>query len=203
MVRQLRDAGGASASAGSSLLPTMVMFRPICTATGVPSTSMLTLPLRYQPNEPVEKCLTSADSDWPAMLTIIGFALLRKSARLIGQAVFLAIGVLPPWRSWETATRRTARQNRIIPPYGKPASVIIKAGKHLPESRRESYIIHRTAYRQGENSRFTSRSRIGHNDGLSEMRGTDGRRHRHVVDHAELLLFLFAIGMGVGLFFAD
>src|SRR5437879_1268673 len=50
----------ADPSLGSSLLPTTVRFRPICTATGTPSISMVVLPLRYQPSEPVENSLTGA-----------------------------------------------------------------------------------------------------------------------------------------------
>ena len=34
--------------------PTMVMFMPICTDTGVPPTLTVVLPLRYQPSDPVE-----------------------------------------------------------------------------------------------------------------------------------------------------
>src|SRR5437879_3498954 len=75
-------------SFGSSLLPTMVMFMPICTDTGTPSTSMAVLPFRYQPREPVENSLTSASSGTPLMVTVTGFAFERNCGRLIGQVVF-------------------------------------------------------------------------------------------------------------------
>src|SRR5437868_6967101 len=62
-------AWGAAASCGNSLLPTTVMLRPICTATGVPSISTLILLLRYQPSDPVENSRAPASRVCPAMVT--------------------------------------------------------------------------------------------------------------------------------------
>src|SRR5262245_47883550 len=72
----------------------MVRFMPIWTATATPPTSIVVLPFRYHPNEPVENSLTSAWSGTSPILMPIGFALVRKSVRLMGQIVFLAIGGL-------------------------------------------------------------------------------------------------------------
>src|SRR5205823_11846212 len=66
----------------------------ICTDTSWPPMSMVVLPLRYQPSEPVENSLTSAWSGTLLMATVTGLALARKSARLIGQVVFLAMRIL-------------------------------------------------------------------------------------------------------------
>src|SRR5262249_14371978 len=59
--REIGDqAASVSPSLGSSLLPTIVRFKPICTETAVPPISIIVLPLRYQPSEPVENSFTSA-----------------------------------------------------------------------------------------------------------------------------------------------
>src|SRR5262249_15666136 len=78
-------------SLGNSLLPTTVRFMPIWTDTGTPPISMVVLPLRYQPREPVENSFTSAVSGTSPIRTTTGLALLRNSPRLTGQLVFLAI----------------------------------------------------------------------------------------------------------------
>jgi membrane associated rhomboid family serine protease len=62
-------------SLGSSLLPTIVRFIPICTATGVPPTSIVVLPLRYQPKEPVENSFTIACIGTLLIVTVTGLAL--------------------------------------------------------------------------------------------------------------------------------
>src|SRR5436305_1082572 len=64
---------------------------PICTETGVPPTSIVVLPFRYQPSEPVENSLTSACKGISPILTVTGLAFARNSSRLIGQVVFFAI----------------------------------------------------------------------------------------------------------------
>src|SRR4051812_31833786 len=74
----------------------MVKFRPTCTGTLTPSISTLILLLRYQPSDPVENSLTSASSLLSPICTTIGLALVRKSARLIGQVVFFAIAASSP-----------------------------------------------------------------------------------------------------------
>src|SRR5229473_4926210 len=76
-----------SSCLGSSLLPTIVKFIPICTATGVPPTSIVVLPLRYQPREPVENSFTMACIGTLLIATDTGLALARNSERLTGQVV--------------------------------------------------------------------------------------------------------------------
>jgi Protein of unknown function (DUF1559) len=83
-----------TSSRGNSFDPTIVRFRPICTDTGVPFTSTVVLPFRYQPKEPVENSLTSAVSGTPAIVTVSGLAPARKSSREMGQWVFFAIAIL-------------------------------------------------------------------------------------------------------------
>src|SRR5262249_5796085 len=83
-------------SCGNSLLPTIVMFMPICTDTSVPLMSICTLSLMFQPSEPVEKSLGTAWYSLPLMDTVNGLALALYSAhclRVMGQLVFFAIGV--------------------------------------------------------------------------------------------------------------
>src|SRR5262245_35409624 len=67
------------------------MFMPICTVTGFSPTLIVILPLRYQPSEPVENSLTSADMGMPLMTTSTGLAPSLKSLREIGQVVFAAM----------------------------------------------------------------------------------------------------------------
>jgi hypothetical protein len=54
---------------------------------GLPSTMMLTLPLKYQPNEPVENSRGSACIGNPLRSTLSDWALAWKSSREIGQTV--------------------------------------------------------------------------------------------------------------------
>src|SRR5439155_10095398 len=93
------------ASSGSSLLPTMVRFSPICTGTLTPSICRLILLLRYQPSEPVENSLTSASCSLPSMTTLIAFAVARNCARVMGQVVFFAIGAFSTQRPRNAAVR--------------------------------------------------------------------------------------------------
>src|SRR5206468_1008945 len=65
---------GISGSFGSSLLPITVRFRPSWTCTGVPSISRTVLPLRYQPNEPVENSLMGTTIGTSLMVTVTGLA---------------------------------------------------------------------------------------------------------------------------------
>src|SRR5262249_61471 len=96
----------ARQSFGNSLLPTIVRFMPICTVTGLPATSIVVLPLRYQPNEPVENSLTSAMSGASPILTLTGLACWVNSARVTGQ---LVLAMVPPElsASWETPRLRS------------------------------------------------------------------------------------------------
>src|ERR1700733_2454484 len=75
---------------GNSFDPTIVIFIPICTVTGVSPTFTLTLPFRYQPSEPVENSLTSAVIGMPLMTTSSGLACLNCS-RVIEQVVLTAM----------------------------------------------------------------------------------------------------------------
>src|SRR5262249_40037598 len=111
--------GAADDSLGSSLLPTIVRFKPICTATGVPLISTVVLPFRYQPSEPAENSRTSAISGTPLMVTVTGLAFAWKSARLIAQVVFLAIAVVPPREFGGRCTgREPAGRHHTTPPRG-------------------------------------------------------------------------------------
>src|SRR5262249_33973035 len=69
----------------ASLLPTTVRFKPTCTCSGLPSTLMVVLPLKYQPNEPVENSRFSAVTSWPPMLTFTDSAFSRNADLLMGQ----------------------------------------------------------------------------------------------------------------------
>src|SRR5262249_19319002 len=88
-------AAGDAASGGSSLLPMIVRFMPICTVTGLPLTSIVALSLTFQPREPVENSLTTAWNVLSLTVIVSGLACSRNSARLMGHDDFLAIPVLP------------------------------------------------------------------------------------------------------------
>jgi hypothetical protein len=87
----------------------IVRFKPICTDTGTPSTSMLVLPVKYQPSDPVENSLTSANNGSPLITTVTGLAAARNCRRLIGQVDFGGIG-------WHRELR-TARARLIVQVY--------------------------------------------------------------------------------------
>src|SRR4051812_35917172 len=104
----------------------MVRFMPICTDTGVPPTSMVILPLRYQPSEPVENSLTSACNGTSPTLTVTALALVRKSLRVMGQVVFLAMtgssvkagcgrGAVPPLPEAASYLPRPGRDKDVSP----------------------------------------------------------------------------------------
>src|SRR5437764_1245252 len=109
----------------------MVRFMPIWTDTGVPPTSIVVLPLRYQPSEPVENSFTSACRGTPFTVTVTGLALLRKSPRLMGQLVFFAMRILPKraklTRELDYASRKTG--GGIIPRLGGAARCIPAAAR--------------------------------------------------------------------------
>src|SRR5262249_5026223 len=96
----------APSSGGSSLLPTMVRFRPICTGTRTPSTVRVVLALRYHPSEPVPNSLGSTWNSWSPIFTITGWAFLNW-ARVIGQLVFFAMDI----PRQEPSASRAARQS--------------------------------------------------------------------------------------------
>src|SRR5262249_27651486 len=97
-------------------------FKPICTETGFPPTSIVVFPLRYQPSDPVENSLTSAWSGTLPIVTVTGFAACRKSARVMGQVVFFAMIFLLEWSGRAGAA---AIRPGIIPcPRGEAASPV-------------------------------------------------------------------------------
>src|SRR5262245_28697119 len=53
---------------------------------------MLTLPLKYQPNDPVENSRLSATSSWPLMTSLTASALSRNCARVTGHGDFAMRG---------------------------------------------------------------------------------------------------------------
>src|SRR5262249_19959482 len=101
------DDAVSPSSLGSSLLPTTVKFIPICTDTMVPPTSIVVLPFRYHPREPMENSFTSARmGGWPLIDPGSGLAFFRNSGRVMGQLVFLAMGTswLAAWAWGVTIT---------------------------------------------------------------------------------------------------
>src|SRR5688572_15315776 len=58
---------------------------------------MFTLPLVYQPREPVENSLTPADSGIPLIFTVRGWALRRKWLRDLREVVRFAIVQISLW----------------------------------------------------------------------------------------------------------
>src|SRR3954454_8583631 len=100
----------------------MVRFRPICTDTRVPSISITVLPLRYQPRDLVENSLGSASSCWLPMVIATGLAFARKSARVMGQVVFLAMTVVPGTGAFHARCKSPLNGGIIPRPRGATAS---------------------------------------------------------------------------------